>query len=313
MPHITFIHGISNKPAQEKLLKLWLQSLEEKDGVDLGTNGISSSMVYWADVFYQEPLVDQGLESAGDLENNAAVAERSDGDPDMSWRREISGDEKQFVDSLAAKLTFDPLVDDDDTPPESEVDRHLERIPLPWFVKRRVMKEFLRDVHHYLFNEQFSPRAGATYQVQDEIRRRMIKALQDGASKPPPHIVVSHSMGTVIAYDCLKRVGGCPAVDGLMTIGSPLGIDEVQDKFHPEWTRADGFPAATLRGGWVNVYDTLDPVTAFDGNIANDFKKGGAEIIEVINEQNWGTWRHNITKYLNGSKLRKALTQLIGI
>jgi pimeloyl-ACP methyl ester carboxylesterase len=58
-----------------------------------------------------------------------------------------------------------------------------------------------------------------------------------------PHIVVSHSLGTVIAYDCLKRIPECPAVDGLITLGCPLGLDEIQDKLQPGWTRADGFLA----------------------------------------------------------------------
>jgi hypothetical protein len=313
MAHVTFIHGISNKPAQDKLLRLWLRSLEEKDGLDLGTSGVTTSMVYWADVLYPEPLADAGLESTGDLENNAAVAERAGADPDMSWRQKIVGDEKEMVDALAAKLTFDVLVDDLATPPASEFDRSLERVPLPWFVKRRIMKEFLRDVHHYLFNTSFSPRAGVSYQVQDEIRQRMVSVLKEGAAKPGPHIVVSHSMGTVIAYDCLKRVPECPVVQGLMTIGSPLGIDEIQDQLQPGWSREDGFPSAKVAGGWVNVFDTLDPVTGFDGSIANDFRKGGAEVIEVINEPNWGAWRHNITKYLNGPRLRDSLGRLLNL
>jgi hypothetical protein len=313
MAHITFIHGISNKPPAENLRRIWLRSIEEREGIDLGASGVSTSMVYWADVLYGEPLAETALEHAQDLENNALVAEQASADPDMSWRGEISGEEKEMVDSLAAKLSFDMLVDDAFTPPESEVDARLERIPLPWFIKRRIMKEFLRDVHHYLFNETHSPRAGVSYKVQDEIRGRMIHGLKDGASKPGPHIVVSHSMGTVIAYDCLKRVPECPAVDGLMTIGSPLGIDEVQDTLQPGWSREEGFPSVTLRGAWVNVYDSLDPVTGFDGNIANDFKRGGQEVVDVINEQNWGEWRHSITKYLNGPKLRESLVKLLEI
>ena len=31
-------------------------------------------------------------------------------------------------------------------------------------------------------------------------------------------------MGTVIAHDYLKRVSDCPIVDGLITLGSPLGL-----------------------------------------------------------------------------------------
>ena len=80
-------------------------------------------------------------------------------------------------------------------------------------------------------------------------------------------------MGTVIAYDCLKRVGECAAVDGLITIGSPLGLDEVQDKLQPGWSRDDGFPREKVGRGWVNLFDRLDPVCGFDPVLANDFRR----------------------------------------
>jgi hypothetical protein len=314
MPHITFIHGIANKPEENKLKKIWLDALSSDllnngDGIDLGAVGVTTSMIYWADVLYDKP--DEILqESVNNFESVEEVADKSVADPDMSWRENLKGKEKELTDSLAAKLSFDVLVNDDFKPSEQDVDRSLERIPLPWFIKRRMMKWLLKDVHHYLFNYDFSPRTGVTYKVQDEIRQRVLKKLNE--VKTDNHIVVSHSMGTVIIYDCLKRVPECPAINSLMTIGSPLGIDEVQDKFAPEWTRNDGFPEK-LKGKWLNVYDMLDPVTGFDGNIANDYKKDGNEVIEVINEQNWGSWRHNITNYLSEPKLRAALLTMLNL
>ena len=58
--------------------------------------------------------------------------------------------------------------------------------------------------------------------IQRTIRERFVQALAS-PQVSRPHIVVAHSMGTVIAYDCLKRVAACPEVDGLITLGSPLG------------------------------------------------------------------------------------------
>ena len=56
MAHVTFIHGIGNKPAADELHRIWLQSLAAGlDGINLGAEGITSSMVYWADVLYSEP------------------------------------------------------------------------------------------------------------------------------------------------------------------------------------------------------------------------------------------------------------------
>ena len=120
-------------------------------------------------------------------------------------------------------------------------------------------------------------------------------------------------MGTIIAYDCLKRVADCPNVDGLMTIGSPLGFDEIQDKLTPGWTRADGFPSEHLDGRWINIYDHLDPVAGFDAVLANDYQRHGQPLVEDIHEPNWGKWRHNISKYLKGAQLRAKLSLLLDL
>jgi hypothetical protein len=311
MPHVTFIHGICNKPPQAALLQAWLRALESNNGLDLGNEGVSSSMVYWADVLYEKPDDEAGYESAADdFEGLRVGPEPIAPEKGLAWQDSLAKDEQLFVDGVARKIGLEAM--EAETPPSAAGSRdgHLERVYLPWFVKREVMRHFLRDVHHYLFNEQFSPRPGVSYQVQTEIRRRFVKMLKE-APATRPHVVVSHSMGTVIAYDCLKRVPECPPVDGLLTVGCPLGIDEVQDKLKPEWTRQDGFPEK-VGGQWLNVNDKLDPVAGGDWNLANDFRKQGQAVIDDIQQENEGAWRHSATKYLKGAKLRKALERLLG-
>lgn len=309
MPHVTFIHGIANKPPHEQLTDLWCRSLSNSDGLDLGSEGVTCSMVYWADVMYESPLAEGDQESA----SNEAAAENVSAEPVDLGMDEMDTEEKIWTAKLAGKLAVPLALEEAVEAAPTPVKETLERIPLPWPLKERLMKRLLRDVHHYLFNVRHSPRAGYSYQVQDEIRNRTIKALQEGAARPGPHIVVSHSMGTVIAYDCLKRVGDAPAVDGLITIGSPLGIDEVQDKLKPEWSRDNGFPHEKVRGPWINVYDTLDPVAGFDPKFANDYRKNGDRVVEDINEQNHGSWRHDISKYLGGAQMRGKLRELLGL
>jgi hypothetical protein len=311
MPHITFIHGIANKPPEEKLLRIWTGALADDrlgndDAINLGTLGITSSMIYWADVLYEKPAKEGTNESIESLESTSEAVQKEK-EPDMSWVNGLKGKEKDIILSLADKLLVSNVVgmSAEIINPMRE---QLERIPLPWPVKKLLMKLLLKDVHHYLFNKKFSPRPGTTYHVQDEIRKRVLQKLQE--INTDLHIVVSHSMGTIIMYDCLQRVPGCTAINALMTVGSPLGIDEVQDCLKPEWSRENGYPPK-IKGDWVNVFDTLDPVTGLDGNISNDFKKGGKKIIQVINEQNEGAWRHDITKYLYRPKLRKALRKML--
>lgn len=312
MPHVTFIHGIANKPKHDVLLRIWRDSLSRDDGIDLGAEGITSSMVYWADVMYEAPEREMA-----EHESTDSVIQKSDPDIDLAWRDHLAADEQDWVEDFAGKLHFDaeaPEGDEDYVSPETQMESAaFERIPLPWWLKRRLMKALLRDVHHYLFNAEHSPRRGDTYRVQDEIRRRFVGAIEHAARQDGPHVVVSHSMGTVIAYDCLKRVNECPAVDALMTIGSPLGLDEIQDKLQPGWTREDGFPGKVNSGSWVNVYDLLDPVAGFDPNLANDYRRGGNIVVDDRNEQNYGRWRHNISKYLGGERLRDALGRQLGL
>lgn len=311
MPHVTFIHGIANKPPADELLEIWRRALADDGGINLSAKGITSSMVYWADVLYAKPAEEEDShESVG----NEAIVEADD--EDLEWRSELTGNEKALVEGLVKKLNFDaPSPKGDDFEPEPTDEPGFERIPLPWFIKRRLMKALLRDVHHYLFNVEHSPRPGETFRVQDKIRNLLIEALKrdsEANTGKGPHVLVSHSMGTVISYDCLKRVPDCPKVDALMTIGSPLGIDEVQDKLQPEWSREDGYPNTKVTGKWGNVYDRLDPV-AFDTKLANDFKLKGKEVVLDQRITNNGKWRHSIDKYLRRDELRKILAQQLGI
>ncbi len=302
MPHVTFIHGIGNKPPQDQLLGIWERALAYGDGLDLGTRGITSSMVYWADVMYAEP-------AEAEFEAAEEVPAAEQGEVDLGWRPALEGREREFVESFAGRLGIDEA---DATPPvEDDIGVEFERIPLPHWLKQRLLASLLRDVHHYLFDAENVPRPGERYRVQTEIRRRMLDALREGSGQPGPHVVVSHSMGTVIAYDTLKRVADCPPVDGLITIGSPLARKEIPDEFQPDWHPASGFPDDRLNGPWINVFDHFDPVVGALPHIRRLYKKHGVEAVLDVNEQNWGKWRHNITKYLQGAQLRAHMMGLL--
>lgn len=284
--HVTFIHGLANKPAPQELRRVLLEALafpvSNDGGFDLGAVGVTASFVYWADLFYDNPIPPGEYESrSNELEDSVP------GDPKLSedeWMR-------------AMRLNFP---DDESAYEEPPVDGSLdgyERIPIPWFVKRKVMKHFLKEAHDYLFN---------AHGIRDEIRKRVM----DDFKKVPAdarHVLVGHSQGSFIAYDILTGVPECKEMDGLLTFGSPLGVDEVQDKL--VWSRDNGFPGK-LRGGWVNVYDPFDLVARPDPKLANDFKKNGKKEVIDVEEENWGTWRHSATKYLKGPKLRHHLRRL---
>lgn len=323
MAHVTFIHGIANKVDSEPLLRSWIDALRDDGGPDLWSSGVTTSMCYWADVLYEKPLPesDLGDEAAGEEADIAGT-----GGVGMTWFDALDDEEKAQVLELAAEVgaeswLTDADLDADDAEgtrvegsatdllddPAARID--FERIPLPGPLKRRMMKAFLRDVHHYLWDVSFEPRPGDVYQVRTEIRQRTLDAM--AAATTRPHVVVGHSLGSVIAYDVLRNVADAPSVDGLLTLGSPLGLDEVQDHLKPGWSRWDGYPALKVRTGWTNVYDRLDPVCGFDPVLANDFRRSGSAEVVDIWEPNRGRWRHSVGKYLGGSKLRATLVDLL--
>ena len=56
MPHVTFIHGIANKPPATDLLRIWREALANaSDPLPLGDLGVTSELVYWADLMYEKP------------------------------------------------------------------------------------------------------------------------------------------------------------------------------------------------------------------------------------------------------------------
>lgn len=309
MPHVTFIHGIANKPPAEDLLRIWREALANAaEPVPLGDLGVSSSLVYWADLLYEKPDDDLSAYEGAREDTPRAV----DGGGGESPPEPQTPEEAAFIEALRKRMTglSDAELAAEPPPVPAEPQGALERVPLPWFLKKPIMNAFLRDVHHYLFDVVYAPPGRTPVPIQRTIRRRFVDALA-APTITRPHIVVSHSMGTVIAYDCLKRVADCPGVDWLVTLGSPLGLDEIQDKLQPEWTRAAGFPSEKVAAGWVNVFDRLDPVCGFDPELANDFRKDGAETVEDIAVQNEGAWRHSISKYLRQSNLCGALLKML--
>ncbi len=310
MPHVTFIHGLSNKPTADTLHQIWRRALAKgTNDLDLGAEGVTTTMVYWADVLYPEPDPNVA-DYESTLERNL---QELDASGDAMIPVGVTEKERHFLQAMRAhdtRLNDTEIAGAGDKGLPDEKATKLERIPLPWWIKKKILEAKIRDSYLYLFNKEFSARPGTSYRVQDEIRARFINALKS-APTSGPHVVLSHSMGTMVAYDCLTRVQGCPAIDGLMTMGSPLGIDEIQDCFQPEWTRSNGYPKHTVKSQWINVYDHLDVVCGADPRLANDYCDGGVERIQDVSVTNEGAWRHSVVKYLARDEIRTALCKML--
>jgi len=288
--HIIFIHGLSNKPPKGDLRRIWLEALAKDSngnkGFDLASEGVSDSFVYWADLFNDSPM------SASDYESRNDELEQETAEVDLNINEWVSKMQIYYpdVEEDYDEPKFDDLSVDNE-------ESHYEAIPIPWFLKKRIMRQLVKEAHDYLFNV-------------NDVRNVILSRVIDEINKLPVEtecVLVGHSLGSVITYDILTSKVECKSIKGMMTIGSPLGLDEIQYKL--EWTRDNGFPKK-LKGDWFNVYDSFDVVSRPDPKLSNDFKKNGAEVVIDINEQNSGYWRHSATKYFEGPKLRRCLRLL---
>jgi hypothetical protein len=310
MGHVTFIHGIGNKPEPQVLLEQWRVALLDDDGVDLDAIGVTSSMVYWADLLYAAPAPAAAAHESNSLELQQSVDAE---DADLTWLLDVPSSERAFVERLGEQVGLAAVTSGPDGVPDPILPASaLEAVPLPPWLKRRLMRVFLRDVHHYLFDAEFSPRPNESFRVRRDVRSRAVQVLAQGADQPGPHVVIGHSLGSVVAYDVLTDVDDAPVVDALVTVGSPLGLSEVQSALTPPWTSYDGWPARRLGDGtWTNVADPLDPVCGLDRKIAKDYQRAGASLVSDMRVANRGSWRHSVTKYLGQPQLRQCLVEAL--
>lgn len=330
---VVFVHGLAKKPPPEKLQEIWLWGLERSGpkpevfglnnpGIELETQGIAFSFSYWADVFYGNDYetdnwdqYEEANESAITMANLDAVA------GDLDTPKPSTPREARFLAELELKLEAQVVKQSitgvdvaqagvakaATAPGQFEIASWL-----PGPVKKAIIRKAAMEAYYYLFDKEYQRADGARYQVRRELRDRLVKDLRAAREVADKVIIVSHSMGTMIAYDVLRNVPDCPPVDTLFTLGSPLGITEVQDELRAVDAKDVDFPAAKLRR-WVNVFDPLDPICGADPRFANDYAPVDGRHVEDVEESNWGDWRHTITHYLAGLRFRGALAETLGI
>ncbi|MCF5716037.1 esterase/lipase family protein, partial [Pseudomonas tremae] len=271
---VVFVHGLAKKPPEEKLKEIWLWGLERSEtpppfdgnnpGIDLDVQGVVSAFNYYADVFYGDSYETE-FDSYYESESGAVVQEENLAQVvgELAIPASVTAEEAKFLADLERKMREAPTPEN---PP------NLESLPaaqeaaefeiaswLPKPVKEAVIKKAAMEAYYYLFDKEYVRSSdGARFQVRQELRDRLIAEIKQAKLKAEKVVLVTHSMGTMIAYDVIRNHDDCPAVDVLFTLGSPLGITEVQEQLSPNRNRYVDFPPAL--GRWINVYDPLDPV-----------------------------------------------------
>jgi len=136
---------------------------------------------------------------------------------------------------------------------------------IDWVVSPRI-KETMQDSLRYLRNE-----GGVGSRVREFVRG----ALRDAWASDRRVLIIAHSMGSVIAYECLwqlSRQQESPIeIDTLMTLASPLGLNFMRHRILThKATGAEQYPANIRR--WHNLAAVGDLIP-LQRRMARDYRQ----------------------------------------
>ncbi|HWJ06180.1 MAG TPA: S8 family peptidase [Steroidobacteraceae bacterium] len=292
---LVYVHGIGNKPPAEILKCQWDTALFD---FDLGER---SRLAYWVNrMRYPRPAA--GMCSSGDVTalaplsapNGIVAKQITDADIHDDIRELTSNPEaRRVLGSLATKLEVASTVE-----PARAPGAYGKRVlPLPAPVRRLITRQltriFLQDVYDLFFDAAARDRMIGTF----------TERLAVGGG---PFGVIAHSQGSMIAYLALMTTCKDMDVPLLVTIGSPLGITEVQDQLK-KILKVKKLKAPANVKNWLNFADRFDPV-ALDATLRNEYGTSSTVIVDTSVENLEGLRDpHSATGYLATSEVRMAV------
>jgi hypothetical protein len=229
--------------------------------------GSDSRIAYWADLLHNEYLGVEGraMQSKGRSASQRDVIGGQQIAHELGLRGKQALQAAAFADRLLASR-----MDVAQGAHRTRASVGKKILPLPIQLRkplaRLFLENFVKDTAAYFF------RSGMRAKIQQRLRDALPT---DGK----PFTLIAHSQGSIVAFEVLaslKRTQNIN-VETFVTIGSPLGIQEVQD-FMVEQTPLV-VPSCVKH--WLNFADPLD-VVAFDKGLANEFDPDGFVSDDVI-------------------------------
>ena len=285
---VIYIHGIGAH-LTEKALKLeWDLALFGSD------RGSHTRMAYWSDILH--PASSKQARRTASPQTGPLSPEEILQEAGVGSRH---ADAQAFVLRMLAAYG------------EAEVITGSRKkiIPLPAFIRqpisRALLKTFIADTAAYFFHPE----------KRASIRKRLTSQLPSAGT---PVTIVAHSHGSIVAVEVLSQITDINVVK-LVTIGSPLGLQEIQDYLDVP-PRAKPFWAPRVVERWHNFTDPLDPV-ALDKRLAGEFvphpgsQGSGLDATAITDEVivNERTLRlrefnpHSAVGYLSHPKVRRSV------
>ena len=303
---ILFVHGRSFKPEKTALRSNWLNAIEH--GIERDRKGklaafkkVKKELVYYGDLsnaFLR--LRGQKYREKEDVESRKVT---------LAALREYNGGQftKATYKKLPGKASYKEFLAD------------VGAVALgPLHLTEGLVSVVAADMRQYWnFDSEFG----------SNVRSTMVGPLKRAMNRGDKIMVVSHSLGTLIAYDTFwkfSRTGeyrpkySNKKIDTWITLGSPLGDETV--KRNLKGAGASGprrYPGNIKR--WENV-SAEDDFISHDSKLANDYKRMRKKgLVDEINDQkiyNLAVRRgasnpHHGTGYLIHPKVIKLITDWV--
>ncbi|WP_256383799.1 alpha/beta hydrolase [Photobacterium toruni] len=243
-PIIIAIHGRGNKLPTTTLTAHWQQALEH--GLQRYNQSqlhpqIDFKMAYYADHFYQQPLV--------------LSATTTTTTPHIYTIKPLPTHNNDPL-QLTTAHTFQR---------SAKITEWIEdTFSLFSFISKPFLKSLLPDIHRYFHDPNY----------QQAVEQPLIKLLNRYQHRPI--ILLSHSMGTVIAYNVLHQLSRQPAppqISTWFTFGSPLGLTSIKG-FLPKITHQPSVKELAtpdcVTEQWINVSDKTD-IVCIDHDLSDDY------------------------------------------
>lgn len=266
------IHGLGNKPPKDILKYWWEQAMIE----GLKTNNYTSSlpkfeMVYWADILYDQALDPKEKDTDSPVFLNEKYAEAN-----PNFEVEDHSTRKKVVKFLSQQLNRVLLNHD---------------LSLNYsYITDAIVSKYFKDLEVYYSDESIL-KNDHLVKTKDLINNRLIQVLEK--YKNHNIMLISHSMGSIIAFDVLNFLTPHIPINTFVTIGSPLGLPIVIGKIAAEQKQrkiTENLMAtpASVSKNWFNFSDILDKV-AFNYKLDDDFSENsnGIKPIDFLVTNNY--------------------------
>ena len=281
-PVIIAIHGRGNKLPTTTLSAHWQQALNH--GLQRYSQSrlhpqIDFKMAYYADHYYQQPLVLSATPTTAMPQIHAINHLLADSS--AHYKHQLTTSTSHWTANIAEWIE--------------------DKLSVFSFISKPFLKSLLPDIHHYFHDAKY----------QKAVEQPLLKLLNQYQHRPI--ILLSHSMGTVIAYNVLHQLSRQttpPQISTWFTFGSPLGLTSVKG-FLPQITQQPSVKKLAtpdcVTEQWINVSDKRDLV-CIDHDLSDDYLTNRHQIkpqdCYITNEypgnahKSYGyLWSHVIAKY----------------